>query len=140
MDLSPSCPEAGLRQVFPDGLPTLRFTAGNADIEQYERSDIVKRAQDACASRRDRVHLDGLKNEFSHRMQTPPGGFCANVKERRITFRNKKAAPGTTPSDLFDDCRVSPVLPLPSTGARREGSACKEKPAGGVTGWLPSVT
>jgi hypothetical protein len=130
MDLSSSCPEAGLRQVLSDGLPTLRFTARNADIEQYERPDIVKRAQDACASRRDRVHLDRLKNEFSHRMQTPPGGFCANVKGAAHHLPKQKSRPGITPSDLFDDCRVSPVLPLQSTGARREGSAGKEKPAG----------
>jgi hypothetical protein len=69
VDLRPPCPEAGLRQVLSDGLPTLRFAAGNADIEQYERSDIVKGPEDACASGSSRIHFDRLKFEFAHRIQ-----------------------------------------------------------------------
>ena len=69
VDLCPPCPEAGLRQVLSDGLPTLRFAAGNADIEQYERSDIVKGPEDARASGSSRIHFDRLKLEFAHRIQ-----------------------------------------------------------------------
>ena len=86
VDLRPPCPEAGLRQVLSDGLPTLRFAAGNADIEQYERSDIVKGPEDARASGSSRIHFDRLKLEFAHSIQTPRNRFCANFHLRRASL------------------------------------------------------
>jgi hypothetical protein len=56
----------------------------------------------------------------------PPGGFCANVKERRITFRNKKAARALlraarlTTAGFPRFCRYHQQL------AVREGSAARE--------------
>ena len=70
VDLRSPCPKAGLRQILSDGLPTLRF-AGNADIEKYERSDIIKGPEEACASGSSRIHFDGLKFEFALGFETP---------------------------------------------------------------------
>ena len=52
VDLRPSCPKAGLRQVLSDGLPMSRLAAGHVDLRQYEGANIIKRPEDACTSRR----------------------------------------------------------------------------------------
>jgi hypothetical protein len=66
MGLSPSCPEAGLRQVLSDGLPKRRFATGRFHVLQYERPDVIKGPKDTRACGSARIHPYRFEIKFAH--------------------------------------------------------------------------